>query len=70
MVIEVLTMSFTVELHTKLRRCSELHHQVFQPRKAGIKREVPAVASPYAFRHPDAHALGRQTVKNDLTTIR
>jgi hypothetical protein len=32
MVIEVLTMSFTVELHTKLRRCPKLHGSFFSAR--------------------------------------
>jgi DNA-binding CsgD family transcriptional regulator len=84
-------MSFTVELHTKLRRCALLHCSFFfspaLPRYP--EREVAAVATPYAFRLTpreqqivaalrrgyttrqiaDAHGLGRQTVKNYLTTI-
>jgi DNA-binding CsgD family transcriptional regulator len=89
MVIEVLTMSFTVELHTKLRGCSELHHPFFSRRYVGHQgrgicrgesvrvqadaREQQIVTElrrgDTTRQMGDAHALGRQTVKNYVTTI-
>jgi DNA-binding NarL/FixJ family response regulator len=84
-------LSFTDELHTKLRCCASFH--VFGFRQPSVTsdmaREVAVVVARHVFtltpreqqivtalmrgdtarQIADAHGLGRQTVKNYLTTI-